>query len=91
MACRRRCLPVPIAGKFPPADFSLGLLGADFSGESPFRSGMRRVPRHLSRKETDFDLGLVEPAFISGRIVHGEPIPDFGASLIAEHVSDLWR
>ena len=40
----------------------------------------------LPREEADFDFGLIEPASVSGRVVNGEPIPDFAADLRAEQV-----
>ena len=64
--------------------------GADFSGE---RLQLRNAPytEALSRRQADFDLGLVEPASMSGRVVHGEPIPDFAASLFADVALHLNR
>lgn len=40
----------------------------------------------LSRKHTDFDLGLVKPASMLGRIVNGESVLDFATSLLAKQV-----
>ena len=49
-----------------------------------FRSGIRRVPEALPREDPDFDLRLIEPASVSGRVVHGEAVPDFAADFGAE-------
>lgn len=40
----------------------------------------------LSREQSDFNLSLIEPATVCGRVVHSEAVPDLVAELLAEQV-----
>jgi hypothetical protein len=42
----------------------------------------------LPRQQSDFDLGLIEPASMLGSVVHGEAVPDFLTELVTEQVSE---
>jgi hypothetical protein len=44
------------------------------------------MPQALSREDPDFDLCLIEPASVSGRVTDGETIPDFGCHFHPEGV-----
>jgi hypothetical protein len=44
------------------------------------------VPETLPREDPDFDLRLIQPAAVSGRVVDGEPIPDFGCHFLAKGI-----
>jgi hypothetical protein len=36
------------------------------------------MPQALPREDPDFDLCLIQPTAVSGRVMDGEAIPDFG-------------
>ena len=51
-----------------------------------FERGDPATSQTLAREEPDFDLGLVEPTAVSGRVMDGEAIPDLGRHFRAEDV-----
>lgn len=44
------------------------------------------MPQALSREDTDFDLGLIQPTAVCGRVMDGEAIPDFGGHFCAKDI-----
>ena len=44
------------------------------------------MPQTLPREDPDFDLRLIQPTAVSGRVVDGEAIPDFGGHFRAKGI-----
>ncbi len=88
----------PFIAEFSPCLFSVELpldlgavaVGVAIPGADSLVEGLQvwNTPcaQALSLKHTDLYSGLVKPASMPGRIVNGEPVPDFAASFWAKQV-----
>src|SRR5215472_6963781 len=50
------------------------------------KAGNASLAQALPREDSNFDLCLIQPASMAGRVMHREATPNFGGHLRSEHI-----